>query len=284
MTRRRRNTLDYAFFDMIDTEHKAYILGLLYADGCNLSYRVTLQLIDRELIEKVCDAMGANRSSIRFRAAAFSTRSDSYTINLFSRHLCEQLTQKGCGPKKTMKLIFPGPDIVPTHLLRHFVRGHFDGDGSVYSQIVRGTYTYLNVSIVGNIEFLTQLSILIQPQPKIWTQRGKIPDLKIESRAGVKWFRDWVYQDATIWMERKRTRFDDTATLVNPSEPRPPRKPRIINLTKEHKKIIATYNSGVSTRDTAKLHNVSKSTMHDILKRHQITTRKYTKHRLSKAA
>ena len=49
----RRYTVREDFFDRIDTEVKAYLLGLLFADGCNhrsgKSKIVSLDLLDREL-------------------------------------------------------------------------------------------------------------------------------------------------------------------------------------------------------------------------------------------
>lgn len=49
-----------------------------------------------------------------------------------SRELALDLKNKGCYQGKSLTLTFPSKDIVPEHLIRHFIRGYFDGDGSVF--------------------------------------------------------------------------------------------------------------------------------------------------------
>ena len=53
----RKYNIDETFFDVIDTEEKAYFLGLLYADGCNATNRnaviLSLKEDDKEILEKI---------------------------------------------------------------------------------------------------------------------------------------------------------------------------------------------------------------------------------------
>lgn len=41
------------------------------------------------------------------------------------------LISNGCVPKKSLILKFPEEDIVSKELQSHFIRGYFDGDGSL---------------------------------------------------------------------------------------------------------------------------------------------------------
>ena len=58
---RRKYTVDDSFFDVIDTQNKAYILGLLYADGCNYEdnnlIKIDLVQEDQDPLLKVKEAM-----------------------------------------------------------------------------------------------------------------------------------------------------------------------------------------------------------------------------------
>jgi hypothetical protein len=54
-TARKHQILNEKYFKNINTEEKAYILGLLYADGYinNNGFGITLTEIDKELLEKI---------------------------------------------------------------------------------------------------------------------------------------------------------------------------------------------------------------------------------------
>ena len=60
-------------------------------------------------------------------AGGFITESCYIRIN--SSYMCKQLIKNGIFPKKTGKENIP--NTVPYKLLRHFIRGYFDGDGSI---------------------------------------------------------------------------------------------------------------------------------------------------------
>ena len=41
------------------------------------------------------------------------------------------LIKQGCVPNKSLILTFPNKHQVPENLINHFIRGYFDGDGSI---------------------------------------------------------------------------------------------------------------------------------------------------------
>ena len=56
-----------------------------------------------------------------------------YRVFITSKKLAEDLTKYGCHANKTYDLTFPNKEIfVNKDLIRHFIRGYFDGDGSVF--------------------------------------------------------------------------------------------------------------------------------------------------------
>lgn len=146
----RKYPINEDFFDVIDTQEKAYVLGLLYADGCNLSNTnsvcLSLKAADLHILEEFRDLVSPERPIGVYTSKQCS---DSCSLNLASKHVSDQLTKLGCMPQKTHKLQFPNEDQVPKHLIRHFIRGYFDGDG--YIGVCKSSP---RMSIAGNLEFL----------------------------------------------------------------------------------------------------------------------------------
>ncbi len=75
----------------------------------------------------------------------------------------EDLCKHGCVPNKSLILEFP--KTVPSDLIHHFIRGYFDGDGSVFitrkkwirtpKTLPRIEYTdYIGISFNGTKELL----------------------------------------------------------------------------------------------------------------------------------
>lgn len=205
------------FFDVIDTEEKAYILGLLYADGYNNTDRNSVSLglkeTDREILDKITALIQPTKplQYINTQNNGFKNSQNQYRLVMESRKISQRLVELGCGKAKTHNLVFPTEEQVPKHLQRHFVRGYFDGDGSVSGD------KHKQLSFVGTIDFLLPLQqILIEELGFSKTkldQRHKERDDEVRSLRyfGInqcKTFRDWLYKDATICMERKKNIFD----------------------------------------------------------------------------
>ena len=218
---KRKYPIQEDFFDDINTEEKAYILGLLYADGYNNTDRnsVTLGLkeSDKDILDKITNLIQPTKPLQYIDAyksrkkTSFENSKNQYRLVIANKHISQRLVELGCGKAKTHKLTFPTEEQVPSHLIRHFIRGYFDGDGSV-----SGDKQKL-FSFEGTINFLLSLQqILIKELSFSETklcQRHKDRDNTIRSLryCGINQcilFRDWLYKDATIYLERKKNIFD----------------------------------------------------------------------------
>ena len=209
------------FFDIIDTEEKAYILGLLYADGYNQTERnsvsIGLKEDDKEILEKMTELIQPtkpllclNLSNARKRVG-FENAQNQYRLVIANKHISKRLVELGCGKAKTHNLIFPTEEQVPSHLIRHFIRGYFDGDGSVSGDKQK------QISFVGTVNFLKPLQQILMEElgfseTKL-DRRHKERDNEIRSLryCGINQcikFRDWLYEDVTIFLKRKKDIFD----------------------------------------------------------------------------
>ncbi|TKS57970.1 MAG: endonuclease [Nitrospira sp.] len=104
-----------------------------------------------ELLEKVRAQIGSN-ALIRFRGKR-GVAGALHTLSIDNATVCADLRQLGVTPRKSLTITFPP---MPPHLVRHFIRGCWDGDGSVYWEgndiyIVHASY------VSGSKDFIEQL-------------------------------------------------------------------------------------------------------------------------------
>lgn len=217
---------DETFFDIIDTQEKAYFLGFLYADGCNYSTKknssinLSLKESDKEILQVLNNLIQPSRP-LYFQSRAtnrikYPNTEDTYLLTISGRYISEQLIKLGCTPRKTHTLKFPTEEQVPSHLIHHFIRGYFDGDGSICKYKV-GNYNKVYINIVSTIEFLNKLQELLKQELNFNFVKllNRFPKRKTNTRSlsfsgmiKCKIFGKWLYKDATIFLNRKKQVFD----------------------------------------------------------------------------
>ena len=188
-------------FEKIDTEEKAYWLGFLYADGSvgSKEDKIELGLAEKDLkhIEKFKTFMNINNK------ISYREKTKSYRMSFRSAQCKQDLINKGCVPKKSLILNFPNENQVPKYLIRHFIRGYFDGDGWFTN-----TEKCFQVGIIGTENFINGFLDSIENIDK----KNKIFDVHREDGAkryvfgaydDVLNFLNWIYKDSNIYLERK---------------------------------------------------------------------------------
>jgi len=166
----RKYTLNEHYFEKIDSEDKAYFLGLIYADGNinpdNSTIRLRLQERDKYILEKLNEKCNSNRPLRlnKFKAENWQNSSD---LSLSSVKMFNDIQDKGCFINKTFSLKFPTEKQVPIHLQNHFIRGVFDGDGCIYSGKLNA------FSIIGTIDLLKEIQKILVKECKL--SYNKIP-------------------------------------------------------------------------------------------------------------
>ena len=191
-------------FKVIDTEEKAYWLGFLYADGCILdgkgypcSMQIGLASIDINHLYKFCDFIGCEYEIIK------SYREDKVELNISNRTLCEDLISLGCIPRKSLILEPPNSEQVPDYLLKHFIRGYVDGDGTIYER----SNGYLCIGAIGTPNFINFLSGYINlktgaTQTKFNYKSEFTCEWKKQGRQAIE-IGTYLYKDANVYLERK---------------------------------------------------------------------------------
>lgn len=201
--------VDLDFFKKIDSPEKSYLLGFWYADGnvVKRGIRIALQEEDGYILDRFKEIMKYTGST------TFSQRSlknpkykDQRILSISRSELSQQLVKLGCVPNKSLILEFPTENQVPDRLLSHFIRGYFDGDGSISMSKQRNTFCF--VGIISSSIFINKLNeILINKldlETKIYVcPNPKTSNLRISKKEHAKKFLQWIYQDSTIHLTRK---------------------------------------------------------------------------------
>lgn len=183
-----------------DTENSFYIAGFIAADGCicrnNLSIRLSSN--DEDHLKKINFALGSNRNIYNYSGVS--------ALNIHSKKICEDLKRFNIVPRKS--LIYTFPEWMKEHPLKHhFMRGYFDGDGSFY---INNQYNKkVCMGIRGTSEFLTSYRDILEKECQFKERSYNIPMpsncemLAYGGNKNIIKFSNFIYKDATIYMDRK---------------------------------------------------------------------------------
>ena len=118
-------SLDEKFFDKWSGA-MAYVLGFWFADGYmrhEKSYRIVFISNDRNILRQIRRVLGASHPITDRKTDR------SLVLSVFSKRLYQRLAILGGLRRKSRTVRFPR---IPDKYLKDFIRGYFDGDGSVF--------------------------------------------------------------------------------------------------------------------------------------------------------
>ena len=191
----------------IDTQEKAYLLGLFYSDG-NIGVnqnqcRIELKLEDKELIFNL-------QKLFPFFYIHYD-RGTKIELGNYSKKLKEDLVLNGCLPRKSFEnknnLHIP---ITNSSIIRHFIRGYFDGDGGCSLSVSKGkiqkrVYIYsVSIPFLNEIKDVLSLNNILS-RVNIYNEIGK---LEINASSYAKFY-SFLYDDSTISMDRKKSKYEE---------------------------------------------------------------------------
>jgi predicted DNA-binding protein YlxM (UPF0122 family) len=209
----KKYVIDESFFDIINTQEKAYILGLFMADGYNskdgYTLGINLKEEDKDLLERVKIEMKTDRPLYFIeKKIKNKNHSNSYALEITNKNLCESANKAGIIKNKTYNLKFPNID---NELLNHFIRGYFDGDGCIYIS----KENKVTVSIILSESFCDIMKIKLKNvlgfSGNIYQDKRINEKIKIWQLGGnkqCKTFMDWIYKDSKIFMKRKKNKYN----------------------------------------------------------------------------
>lgn len=220
---------DETYFEVIDTEEKAYWLGFLFADGC-VSLRkgkdghtkggtleFTLKYDDEYVLYNFLKCINGNYKIIKRNVQLNGKEFYASRLSIYSIKMCRDLINLGCIPAKS--LILQPPTRVPEKYINAFIRGIFDGDGH-FGFYPNQKSSPIHIEFAGNEYILSWIkSILLKQQIKCSAlrkdKRHNVYTIDITGRPNMAKFYNYLYNDCSFMLDRKKDLFEEAMKKYN---------------------------------------------------------------------
>lgn len=205
--------INHNFFNKIDSEIKAYLLGFFAADGHiqrkkdSYVFAVFIHYKDSEII-RLFNKYIANGQAKLYK------RENTRGFQISSNQIGEDLKKLGYDNRKTYTC--NGIPDIPQKLMCHFIRGYFDGDGSIgyYNRKMLGRHRHTdrrfticakNKSIL--VDMLRQFPPLTGGRVYL-NERNDSHHLTISDIINLKIIYKYMYSYSKYYLKRKKKIFD----------------------------------------------------------------------------
>lgn len=199
-----------SYFSMIDSEDKAYFLGLIVSDGHNTGKGVAIKLQekDKEILE-MFKIKTKTTNNLNFYNLNNKKHQNQYSIQINSKMVSKDLEKYGITQNKSLTAIFPD---IPEELYSHFIRGVFDGDGCIHEGKNKYFFTICGTELLINKiqEILIKscgLNKTKLDKPKIKSGNNITTIVRYSGNRQLIRIRDYLYKDAELFLTRKKEKF-----------------------------------------------------------------------------
>jgi intein/homing endonuclease len=223
----KQNPGDTKYFNNIDSDIKAYIVGFIAADGAIVkrSHRdehqltITIHRKDKSILDKIKDEIGCEHSitNINRPFSHDPTKStDHVRLVQSNKHIIKDLINLGIKPKKSLSM----PNLIlniPKQHRKSFILGYFDGDGSFTIQKFQDGKCLRKrgyVQIRGTKELLLGIADELQLTSYSLSKKDKICNLSIGSKQNIKTFFS-IYSNNNFYLDRKYSKFIEYFNMIN---------------------------------------------------------------------
>jgi intein/homing endonuclease len=209
----RKFAIDPDYFEEINTRDKAYITGMLHSDGCiTRTGQVRIKLCDLELLEEISSKIYKDRPL--YNGGGKGRNKKNKLLVITQEKIYRDVQKHGCCLDKTYNLEFP--TTIPNYLMGDYLRGFFDGDGSIYIY-EKKSYRPATVKIVATrkwaenlVKWLKQFDI----DSAIYDDKrhdNRITGFHVCNVPSLIKFYDLIYKDIEdqIFLKRKFDRYSD---------------------------------------------------------------------------
>lgn len=214
--------------EQIDTQEKSYLLGMLFADGViTTNNAVRLSITDKELIDKLYDNFPFfNKGEFDFSIYNINSKIQ-YSLTKKSEKLQNDLINHGLQFRKSTENLdtIKIPNIQDI-LISHFIRGYFDGNGSISIPSKRPNLRRIEICSSSNT-FIINIKQYLESKnincPIFREKKNTKSSLYliewVNSEDTLK-LREFLYNNANIFLKRKKDLFD-SFKIINKTDNNP---------------------------------------------------------------
>lgn len=208
------------YFEKIDTESKAYFLGLIITDGCiykkhkkQSSVSLSLQSQDRYILDRFKQEINSNKTITRDGRGCNE-------ISILSDKMVSDLSKYGVTENKSLKTVFPQG--IRADLYPHLIRGILDGDGSIsyYARKKRKSHTKAIRFCQGNEQFLLDLMCCLKKYAGVnpvnaRKEKESLWSIAYRNNDSMCSLISYIYDSATVYLKRKKILCDNIIGEIN---------------------------------------------------------------------
>lgn len=250
------------YFEKIDSSSKAYFLGFIYADGnvYKNHLKIDINKKDINLLKVFLQELESDHKIYIYK--------DNVSINISNQKIKSDLNSLGVFPRKTYNMNFPENNQVPEKYIRHFIRGYFDGDGSI--QLHNYEHPIWRFTFMAPENFCQKIIEILEQNCNIKLSQLQDKRVSVDMKTlylsksvrpskiiNLKKVYDYLYNDSDIFLERKKNIFEQIFETAKKYE----------DYNNERKQIIFNGITYKSIREAAKNNNISYSKFRTLIKK-----------------
>ena len=195
-------------------EDMAYVLGFTTADGCikdNNDLCFEIHQDDVEILEYIKKVMEIENPITNTH---YNNR-DLVTLRVRSKTICDDLILLNVTPRKTYTIV--APSFIPEDMFHHYIRGYWDGDGSISLYNHAKQITAIVAAKTASEIYARQLSKILESynintiiynRPAKDIKHVELYELRIIGKHIPK-FSEFIYNDAPFYLKRKYDKFQE---------------------------------------------------------------------------
>lgn len=213
--------VNHTFFDSLDNKYQFWLLGLFASDGNVHNDIISISQsgkFGKHIMNYVIKLLDY-KSSL---SVGKTYRQDYYRINFKSNNILTIFKQFNILPNKSVK--YDLPNNIPKDMLKYFIRGFVEGDGSITIQHNKNNNYYLSFSLVGTPSCMLKIKNYLEEQIKglklqLFSKRNSnvIQEIRINGEYAIK-LCEYLYSDIDLYLGRKYYMYKKGQYLFSNSE------------------------------------------------------------------